>query len=184
MIRSLFPILMLNLICFAAKAQTEQVFDVSMEIQAYPTGIIPGLRLEKGFAEKHAVHLRLGYNWVRHRDLGEHDDERGDGYGFTLGYKYYFGSDFQRFFLGARNDIWWNTIDWKDNIDTPMEVSGQTDITVVQPTLEAGYLFAFGENWLFTPAIGFGYEVNVKTEGQPTGEGAILLLGISLGRRF
>ena len=161
-----------------------QSTDISFEFQAYPTGLIPGLRLEKNFGEKHAAHVRVGYQWIRHRDLGEHEDERGNGYGFTFGYKRYFKELHQGFSIGIRNDIWFNSLDWKDNIDTPSEVSGTTDITVLQPTLELAYLMLADSGWFFTPAIAFGFEINVKTEGSDVGEGAILLLGLSAGKRF
>ncbi|MCR9290510.1 hypothetical protein OAF63_04415 [Saprospiraceae bacterium] len=157
--------------------------DFSFEFQAYPTGLIPGLRIEKAFKENYAFHLRLGYNWIRHQDFGEHEDERGDGYGFTLGYKRYFKEGHKGFFIGARNDFWFNELDWKDNIGTPGERSGTSKITVVQPTLETGYAF-MKNNLIFTPTVAFGFEFNVKTEGEPTGEGAVLLLGINVGYRI
>jgi hypothetical protein len=174
-------LLLFSFTVFKADAQT---LDIGFEFQAYPTGLIPGLRIEKGFAEKNAVHLRLGYNLIDHRDLGPHQDETGNGYGFTIGYKRYLKADFKGWSLGIRNDIWFNTIDWKENIDTPQETAGITKITVVQPTAELSYLFEFGNSWIITPSIGFGYEVNVKTEGEPTGEGAILLLGFTIGKRL
>lgn len=157
--------------------------DLTFEFQAYPTGLIPGLRIEKHFKEKYAVHLRLGYNWIRHRDLGKHKDERGQGYGFTLGYKRYFKEAYKGFFLGARNDFWFNEIDWWDLDENDDRKVGLTKITVVQPTLEAG--FAMQKNQLvFTPTIAFGFEFNVKTEGEPTGEGPVLLLGFNFGYRL
>lgn len=161
-----------------------QSTDISFEFQAYPTGLIPGLRLEKNFGVKHAAHIRVGYQWIRHRDLGEHEDERGNGYGFTLGYKRYFKEMHKGFSLSIRNDLWFNSLDWKDNINTPAEVSGTSDITVVQPTLELGYLMLSESGWFFTPSVAFGFEINVKTEGSDVGEGAILLLGLSAGKRF
>lgn len=164
----LFPLL--------ASAQT----DLSLEFQAYPTGLIPGVRIEKNFSERHAVHLRLGYQIINHRDLGVQEDEKGSGFGFTLGYKHYFRDGYEGFFVGARNDIWLNTIDWIDNLGR----TGTTMITVIQPTLEAGYNFVLGDTWLFAPSVGFGFEVNVRTEGEPTGEGAILLVGFLVGKRF
>ncbi len=162
------------------------LFDLNFEFQAYPTGLIPGLRLEKGFADRHALHLRLGYNWIRHRDLGEHGDERGDGYGFTIGYKYYLREGFEGWFLGLRDDTWFNTIDWEDYAANGAVVAnGTTDITVVQPTAEAGYTFLLGDGgWTFTPNVAFGFEINVKTEGSDVGQGAILLLGVKIGPRF
>lgn len=160
------------------------VFDIDFEFQAYPTGLIPGLKLEKGFSDHHAVSLRLGYQIIDHRDLGVHEDETGNGYGFTLGYKYYLKPEFKGLSFGVRNDIWFNDIDWKDNLDLPIEISGTSEITVVQPTAEATYLLPVGESWIFAPSIAFGYEINVKTEGEPVGEGAILLIGINFGKRF
>lgn len=160
------------------------VFDLDFEFQAYPTGLIPGLKLERGFSDHHAVSLRLGYQIIDHRDLGVQDNEEGNGYGFTLGYKYYFKPNFRGLSLGVRNDIWFNEIDWMDNIGSAVELTGTTKVTVVQPTAEATYLIPVGSSWVFAPSLAFGYEINVKTEGEPVGEGAILLLGINFGKRF
>jgi len=63
-------------------------------------------------------------------------------------------------------------------------IEGHTSITVIQPTVELGYLFILGKSLHMTPSIAFGWEWNAKTDGEPTGEGAILLLGISVGKRF
>lgn len=112
------------------------------EFQAYPTGLIPGLRIEKGIGTKSAVHLRLGYQWIRHRDLGVHEDERGNGYGFTLGYRRYFSEGFRGVSISSRCDLWFNKLDWEDT-DIAIPVSGTSDIVVVQPTLELGYTFEF-----------------------------------------
>ena len=157
--------------------------DLSFEFQAYPTGLIPGLRLEKSIGKKSAVNARVGYQFIDHRDLGVQDDETGNGYGFTLGYKYYFKEGFRGFSLGVRNDFWFNEIDWVSDVNG-IEASGTSNITVVQPTAEAGYLIPIGENWIFTPTIAFGVEINVKTDGEPVGEGAILLVGLNFGYRF
>ena len=66
---------------------------------------------------------------------------------------------------------------------TGHQQSGKTDITVLQPTIQLAYIF-LKNDWLFTPHLAFGFEINVKTEGEEVGEGAILLGGISIGRRF
>ena len=161
--------------CFYAQSY----HDVLFEFQAYPTGLIPGIRIEKSLGAKSAAQLRLGYNWIRHRDLGEHDDERGDGYGFSLGYKRYFRNNHDGFSLGLKNDVWWNTINWTDEPAS----SGTTDITVLQPTLELAYSL-IKSDIVFSPSLAFGFEWNVCTEGEPTGEGAILLVGVLIGKRF
>ena len=144
------------------------------EFQVYPTGIMPGLRFELPVSDHDGIHLRVGYNGFNHRDLGVQDEEIGGGFGGTIGYRHYFG-DYEKFFLGARNDIWFNTVNWQNDITSPSGTAGTTKIVVVQPTAEAGYLFNFG-GWSLAPAIGFGFEVNVVTNGEETGQGAILLL--------
>jgi len=159
-------------------------FDINLELQVYPTGLLPGIRLEKGFKEKNAVSLRLGYNVVDHRDLGVKDKEEGGGFGFSFGYKRYLKTDFEKLFFGIRNDVWFNEIEWIDNIETVAEETGTADIIVVQPTVEAGYLWAFRKDWIFAPTISLGYEINVKETGGDVGEGAIFLIGVNLGKRF
>ncbi len=156
---------------------------IAFEFQAYPTGLIPGLRFEKNVGSQSAWHFRLGYNWIRHRDLGKHDDERGDGLGFTIGHQRYFKQTHTGWHLGLRSDIWWNTIDWKDRLAGGDE-AGTTEITVIQPTLSLGYAKLFGDALVFTPTVSIGWEWNVRTSGEPTGEGAILLIGFHIGKQL
>ena len=157
-------------------------FDFALEFQAYPTGFIPGLRLEKGFSNKNTIHLRLAYNIVRHGDAGVHDEERGGGFGFTIGYRRYLKADFEKWFIAAKTDFWFNDIDWKD-LETA--TTGKSKITVFQPTAEFGYLMLLKSgNWFISPSLAAGVEVNIKTEGAETGQGLILLGGLSIGKRF
>ncbi len=154
--------------------------DTQFEFQAYPTGLISGLRFEGGKG-RNTSHLRLGFNWMRHGDNGKHEDERGIGFGFTFGYKRYLLHDLKGLFAGIRSDIWFNEMKWKDNIGLPDELSGTTELVVLQPTLEAGWLFELNPKWVFAPSLAFGYEVNVDTDGSPTGEGPVMLLGVMVG---
>ena len=39
-------------------------------------------------------------------------------------------------------------------------------------------------NFIVLPTISLGAEINVKTEGAEVGQGAILLLGATLAKRF
>ncbi len=175
--------LKLSFLLFLISQLSYSQIDLNFELQVYPTGIIPGLRIEQNHNSKSATHIRLGYNWIRHRDLGIQDDERGHGFGFTLGHKRYFREGHKGWNLGVKSDFWWSILEWQQNIDQPNGTSGTTKITVIQPTLELGYLIK-KENIHFTPTLAFGYEWNVKTNGEPTGEGAILLLGIHVGKRL
>lgn len=160
----------------------QRIHDLSLEGQVYPTGIIPGLRIAAGFSQRHDLNLRLGLNLIDHRDLGVQDNETGWGFGGSLGYRYYFHPGWTKWFVGPRVDLWRNRIDWMDNETGTI---GVTRLLVVQPTAEGGYLWALGKGkWALAATLSFGVEVNAVTDGEPTGQGAILLAGLQLGRRL
>ena len=87
--------------------------EFGIEFQQYPTGILLGAKGELGFKAHQSFDFRMGYNFVDHRDQGKHDNEEGGGFGFTLGYRYYFNPQNVNFFLGIRSDLWFNKIDWQ-----------------------------------------------------------------------
>ena len=103
---------------------------------------------------------------------------------FTVGYNYYFQPDHTKWFLGLRTDVWFNSVDWRNDIGTPGEMAGNSRIVVLQPTAIAGHLFLLSEQWVLTPTLAFGYEVNVVEDGADVGEGPILLWGVNLAYRF
>ena len=176
---SLLIVFSLTSLCLKAQIADEVVF----EFQAYPTGLIPGIRLEKDVNEQSRLLLRLGYNWFRHRDLGVHDDERGDGFGGTLGFKRFLKPGRNKWHWAVKTDIWWNDVEWYDDLSNGQRAEGETSITVLQPTAEVGYTFV-NNNFVFTPTLSLGVEWNVRTVGEPTGEGLIILAGIMIGKRF
>lgn len=151
-------------------------FDFGIELQAYPTGIIPGFRIERYINTKASMNLRLGYQLFNHRDLGVQENEEGSGFGASLAYRRFFKLDHKGLSLALRTDVWFNIIDWETGTQ-----SGSTDITVIQPTLMGEYAFRTDSNLIITPSLSFGWEWNVATEGEPTGEGAILLIGCTFG---
>lgn len=160
------------------------ILDAGLEVQVYPTGIIPGLRFEKNFTQKDLAALRLGYQFIDHRDQGKHDTEKGTGFGGTLGYKRYFKENFVGPSLGIRSDLWANKIDWESKLETGEIAKGTTNILVVQPTLEFGWGFPISDKLILTPTAAFGFEFNVKTKGEATGEGAIILAGLTASYRI
>ena len=57
---------------------------------------------------------------------------------------------------------------------------GNTDITVLQPTVAAGYDFLLkGEKIKLGVFVAAGYEVNIVTSGEEVGEGGISIIGAS-----
>lgn len=154
-------------------------WSVGPEIQVYPTGWMPGLRIQRGIDAYSFVSLRLGANIFDHRDLGAQEKETGSGFGFTLGYHRYFSRNIDHLILGIKNDVWWNRNDWENAPGSGKPINGTSDIVVIQPTAELGYLIGSKEsNFNLVPTIAFGFEINVHTEGEPVGEGLILLLGL------
>jgi len=159
-------------------------FEVGLELQVYPTGLIPGIHLEYELSPHSGLQGRVGYNVVRHRGLGVHEDERGGGFGGTLGYRYYFKPERKGLLLGIRCDLWRNEVDWRDNIGLITEVNGTSNVTVLQPTAEIGFVRLLKNGLFLIPTVALGAEINIQTDGAEIGQGAILLLGITLAKRF
>lgn len=155
------------------------------EVQAYPAGVIPGVHAQWELDESSALTARVAGNFTDRQDFGEHDDERGGGFGAGLGYRRYLGSSREGWLWGARVDLWRLGIDWVDDPGTALRRSGSTDITVLQPSFELGYGMRLGESdWRVEWTLGLGAEINIDTDGEDVGEGAILLLGATLVRSF
>jgi len=156
---------------------------VSLEALAYPTGVIAGVSLDKSLSIKEQIHIKLGINVFDHRDLGVQNDESGSGYGFTLGYRRFFNDNQTQWRWGIKSDLWFNKVDWLSVDDQGNDIVGQTDIVVLQPTAELSYVFG-SKNFFIAPIISLGFEWNIKTKGEPTGEGAILLAGLQVGMKL
>lgn len=173
----------------AAQAKDGPVFQGStrpanslvFEFQAYPTGIIPGFTYERFIGDRSALNFRVGIQVIRHGDEGVHEDERGNGFGGSVGYRYYWPIGLS---VGARADLWFNSLDWRDNIGEDDEVSGQTDIIVLQPVIEATWRQYFSSNWFVQPSVAAGAEINIVTDGEETGQGFIILGALAIGRSF
>ncbi|MEM9545855.1 MAG: hypothetical protein AAGA77_07775 [Bacteroidota bacterium] len=176
-LKSTLPLLLILLSIFTTKAQTEKQttgknVEIGLETQVYPTGIIPGIRLEKYLNSSSSINLRLGYQIIDHRDLGVQDNETGSGYGGSIAYRAFLGPDQRGLSLAVRTDLWINQMDWETDSN-----SGTTTITVIQPTLMGEYAFRLANDFSITPSLSAGWEWNVHTDGEPTGEGPIILVG-------
>ena len=74
-----FSLIFFSSLAFYSQAQTgiDRPWAIGVEAQVYPTGLIPGIRVQKAINDKGMLHIRGGYNLADHRDLGEHEDETG-----------------------------------------------------------------------------------------------------------
>jgi hypothetical protein len=179
-LRSTLTLVICVAIGFTCLAQTDSSskknLEIGLEIQAYPTGILLGLRLEKYMNSNSSLNLRLALQFIDHRDLGVHENEEGSGYGASLAYRRFFKPDHKGLSLALRTDLWFNEIEWQDKL-----VNGISKITVVQPTIMGEYSIQINPSMVITPSLSFGWEWNVSTDGEPTGEGAIILIGCTVG---
>ncbi|MEP6845107.1 MAG: DUF3575 domain-containing protein [Panacibacter sp.] len=173
----IYLLLLLPATNFFAQSKTNSI---GAELQAYPRGIIPGITYEYGLNTHNAFHFRGGINIADHKNNGMHDAEWGKGPGFTPGYRYYFASPNKGWFVGIRSDLWFMRINWKNILPNDDIVQGVSDITVLQPTAEAGYLFRLSNKFNMALATEQGVEWNIHTKGEETGHGFISLVGIRI----
>jgi len=175
--------LLLLLIMGSLLSKSQEVgyntLDIGGDFQWYPAGYMGGVHLAYNAKMHHSLTGRIAYNRANRKDFGKHENEKGGGAGFSLGYRYYFHYKPAGFFLGARSDLWSMNIDWTDGNE-----NGSTKTWVLQPALEIGYTFLIYDKFFITPAVSNGYEINIVTKGNPVGEGFITQAGISAGFRF
>jgi len=154
---------------------------LGLEFQAYPAGLMPGISYALGIGADHEFHLRAGMNFAKRNDWGVQLDERGSGYGVTMGYRYRFQLWNELFSIGPRCDIWDMDINFIDTrVMAPWVVRSETEILVVQPTLELAWWKRFGDSpFEMGLSLSNGYEINVRTRGLPVGEGFITLVGLN-----
>ena len=164
--------------------QTRRLYELGLEAQWYPAGIIGSFRGAKYVSDKSALIAGIGYNDANRRDFGEHDLEKGGGPGLYAGYRRYFFTDQPSgLYASARLTGWWMAIGWKDERNGEIE-SGTTFITVLQPTLDVGYELVLNKSWSIAAGGAFGIEWNVISFGEDVGQGGISILFLSAGRRF
>jgi hypothetical protein len=175
--------LVFSLLLLTSVAQEAKLV-LGPEYNYYPAGHIFGLQAELSPKNKHhSFNARLAYNkTVRRGFSGLNDDERGGGPGGSLGYRYYLTPECRGLYLGARADLWFMQVLWQDSSEQIK--AGTTEINVLQPTFELGYLFHFKNGWELGTAFTNGVELNIKMDGKPVGEGWITLWQIRINKRI
>jgi hypothetical protein len=174
--------------CINTKAQQKTMtsavskFQVGAEVQWYPAGWLIGPVANYFISPKHILNFRAAINIAdRHNWSGLNDDERGTGYGGSVGYRYLFTPAKNSFLIGARVDLFNTKIKWKNNIGTAQQTSGTTTTLVLQPSVELGYRIKLkNQKWNILFAGGIGEEINVRTKGRDVGQGGMWLLSVSI----
>jgi len=161
-----------------------QTYSGGLETQIYVTGFIPSLKFEKIVRENNAVNFRIGANLFDRRSFGEQDEERGVGYGLTVGYRRYHKEN-RSWSLGLRSGLWFNKVNWKNLDGIEVLSSGTSDVIAIQPTFELGHLFFLDDEGFFVnPTFSFGMELNLLNNGAQVRDGIIVLFGATVGKRF
>jgi len=155
-------------------------YAVGPEVQVYPAGVIVAAHGQIGITKRDVLTLRAGYNFTDRRDFGERDDEEGGGPGVGVGVRHFFRDDRSGWLVGGRVDLWSMEIDWHDDIRGGGRREGDTDILVLQPTLEGGYRFRLGPSLGLDLTGAAGFEINVDEDGEDVGDGGIMLIGATL----
>lgn len=164
---------------------------IGFETQIYPAGTVPGIRFDLGITSDLNFTSRIAYNITDRRDWGEHENEEGEGPGFSLGLEQRSFLS-KNLFLHIRSDFWFLEIDWIDRPSGPelcgalscINRKGSTDVIVFQPTIGLAYQVPLSDKLFVKPTLSFGYEINAKTDGEPVGKGAIVLGGFQLGLKL
>lgn len=169
------------LLSFTALSQDMgyKTFDLGAEFLGSGKGYTASLHLAYNLAVHHSFQARIGYNKSNWKDKGLHEDEHGSGAGVSLGYRYYFLVRPHGFFLGIRADVWRLNIYWDQNTEI-----GTSKVWALQPAAEMGYMLLINDLFFITPSINASVQSNIKTDGEPVGEGFIPQFGISVGWKF
>jgi hypothetical protein len=144
------------------------------ELRVYPTGELYSLGW--AWSQGEALHAGIagGYNRADRGDAGEHDDEEGGGLGAGVWAEVQPRFLPAAFTLGGRLELYQLDLDWREGARR-----GESAVTVLIPTAMLGYRLPFGgANWVWTLSASAGAEINLATEGEAVGEGAIGLAGL------
>ena len=151
--------------------------DLYAEARAYPAGGIFSVGALFPHGQQNELGISALYNVAERGGAGEHDAESGEGFGLGLEARRFHAASRSGWFYGARAELFQLEIDWRD----PGSRRGRSDITVLQPTARVGYRWALpGGTLSLELAGGLGAEINLATDGEAVGEGAIGLLGFAI----
>lgn len=144
--------------------------------QIYPAGTIATVDSEFPWSDHSSWLVRLGVNLADRKDFSKvNDNEKGAGFGGSVGYRKNFNLRKGRIIAGINTDLWNLWIKWKNEIGLVNQTQGRTYTLVLQPWIETGY-FTTPQKSRFSVGLtaGFGREINIITKGREVAQGWIL----------
>jgi len=155
--------------------------ELGTELQLYPAGYMTMITSNIFIREDWTLRFRLGGNFANREDFsGFNDNEVAKGFGGSFGLVKYVPYWKGNFIFGASFDTWNMWTKWKDGINTTNPTSGTTYNLVIQPWVNAGYLYNLSNTLNTGISLGFGREINVITRGEKVGEGWMGIATLSL----
>lgn len=157
---------------------SDQRHILGVSLQLYPAGIIATINSEFIYTVNSSLFIRVGGNFTDRKDYSDYNDnEKGSGFGGTIGYRRHFHLGSGKIITGINSDIWNMWINWKNDIGEANETSGQTYTLVLQPWLESGYFLQLDNSPIqIGISLGFGREINIITDGKDVGQGWMISL--------
>ncbi len=169
---------------FSAYSQEDfgyKTFDIGLEYKWAQKS--PGINLQMAFNSKlhHSFLISIGFKNAYNPIEGTHDNEKGRGWGGSLGYRYYFSVVPKGFFLGVRCDLWSMRMYHTANASGP-----SSNVLIAQPSGEIGYTILINDQLFITLFASGGKQFTVSSSGEAYKYGQEFIPGggISVGWRF
>ncbi|CAH8282217.1 hypothetical protein EV196_105331 [Mariniflexile fucanivorans] len=177
----LFFLVSIQLFSQSDENTSKRKIEIGTELQVYPVGYMTMITSNIFIKEDLALRFRLGGNFANREDFsGFNDDEVAEGFGGSFGLVKYVSYWKGNFIFGASLDTWNMWTKWKDGINTSNPTSGTTYNLVIQPWVNAGYLYNLSNKWNAGISVGLGREINIITRGENVGEGWMGIATFSL----
>jgi hypothetical protein len=140
-----------------------------------------GLQAATNAKIHHSFIASLGYKTAYRPITGTHNNEKGDGWGGSLGYRYYFSVIPKGFYIGARGSLW--SLGMYRTADPTIP---SVNVMIGQPSAEAGFTALFNDIFYTTVFISAGKQFTISSGGDSFGygKGSVTAAGISAGIRF
>lgn len=164
----LFILIIYSCAEMSAQENSANPIYIGAAVQFYPAGIISTVHADIMIQEKNSIYLRFGGNYANRQDFSNfNDNEKGGGFGGSVGYRRHFLLKKGKLIAGFNTDIWNLWIRWKNEIGTAFQTKGTTYTLVLQPWVEGGYFYPIKSSSIqIGITAGFGKEFNVITDGK------------------
>jgi hypothetical protein len=180
-----FTFIALASACFSLTSHSQDLGYNTTDIGAEYSWVenSPGVNLQVAFNAKihHSFLASVGYKTAYRPISGTHNNEKGQGWGGSVGYRYYFDYIPRSFFVGARTHFW--SLSMYRTADPTLKT---VSVLIAQPSIEVGYTAVINDIFFITTYISAGKQFTISSPDDTFGygKGSATGAGISAGFRF